>query len=150
MLSPFPVSPSETGKKGTSLSHSFSLASTRMLLSHPPLPPHHPGIPLHWGIESSQDQGPLFPMISDKAILCHICGWSHGSVTLCYMWFPLIRCTYTWCWLNHLVRDSPIPAQPCCQTICTRFLLIQHNRVDPGAFPNSNLKENNLQSPALT
>ena len=43
-----------------------------------PLPPPDPGIPLHWGIESSQDQGPLFPLIQDKAILCFICCWSHG------------------------------------------------------------------------
>ena len=48
-----------------------------------PLPPAHypwPLIPLHWGIEPSQDQGPFFPLMSDKAILCYICGWSHGSL----------------------------------------------------------------------
>ena len=41
-----------------------------------------PGIPLHWGIESSQNQGPLFPLILNKAILCYICVWSHGSFHL--------------------------------------------------------------------
>ena len=46
--------------------------------SHP-LPPPSPGIPLHWGIKPSQDQGSLFSLVSDKAILCYKCSWSHGS-----------------------------------------------------------------------
>jgi hypothetical protein len=64
------------------------------LLSHPPplplwgcSPTHpytllssHPGIPLYSGIEPPQTQGPLFPLVSNKAILCHICGWSYGSL----------------------------------------------------------------------
>jgi hypothetical protein len=44
------------------------------------VPPFHPGIPLYWGIEPSQDQGLLFPLMPYKAILCYICGWSHGSL----------------------------------------------------------------------
>ena len=36
-----------------------------------------PCIPLHWGIEPSQDQGPLLPLMTDKAILCYICSWNH-------------------------------------------------------------------------
>jgi hypothetical protein len=42
-------------------------------------PPTHPlsNIPLPWGIQPPQDQGPPLPLISDKAILCYICGWSH-------------------------------------------------------------------------
>ena len=39
-----------------------------------------PGIPLHWGIEPPQAQGPLLPLMSNKVILCHICGQSHGSL----------------------------------------------------------------------
>jgi hypothetical protein len=31
-----------------------------------------PGIPLHWGIEPSQDQGPLLPLVPNKPILCYI------------------------------------------------------------------------------
>ena len=60
---------------------------------HPPPPasmrvlPHLPipsclttlVFPGHWGIEPSQDQGPPLPLILDKAILCYICSWSHGS-----------------------------------------------------------------------
>jgi hypothetical protein len=42
--------------------------------------PSHPGIPLHWGIEPLQDQEPFLPLMSNKAILCHICSWSHGSL----------------------------------------------------------------------
>ena len=45
-----------------------------------PLLPLSPGIPLHWGIEHSQDQGPLLPLMNDKVILCYICSWSHGSL----------------------------------------------------------------------
>ena len=39
-----------------------------------------PGISLHWGIEPSQDRGSLLPLMSDKAILCYIRSWSHGSL----------------------------------------------------------------------
>ena len=51
-------------------------------LSHPPLPffyegappstysllPHRPSIPLHWDVKPSQDQGPPFPLMPDKAL----------------------------------------------------------------------------------
>jgi hypothetical protein len=43
-----------------------------------PLLPSHPGIPLHWGIKHPQAQGRLLSLISNKAILCHICSQSHG------------------------------------------------------------------------
>jgi hypothetical protein len=49
------------------------------LATHPLLLPS-PGISLHWNIESSQDQGPLLPLMSDNAILCYICSWSHVSL----------------------------------------------------------------------
>ena len=45
-----------------------------------PLPLPGPGILLHWGIESSQDQGPLLPLMTDNVILCYMCSWSHGSL----------------------------------------------------------------------
>ena len=38
------------------------------------------GIALHWGIDPSQDLGPLLPLMCNKAILCCICSWSHGSL----------------------------------------------------------------------
>jgi hypothetical protein len=47
--------------------------------THPPshpLPGLCPGIPLPWRFEPSQDQGPLLPLMPDKAILCYICRWS--------------------------------------------------------------------------
>ena len=31
------------------------------------------------GHQAFMDQGPLLPLMPDKAILCYICGWSHGS-----------------------------------------------------------------------
>jgi hypothetical protein len=50
-----------------------------------PLPTHtllpcYSGIPLHWGTEPSQDQGPLLPLMSNNAILCCMCIWSHWSL----------------------------------------------------------------------
>jgi hypothetical protein len=38
--------------------------------------PHHSGIPLQWVSEPSQEQGPLLPLMSDKAILYYIFSWS--------------------------------------------------------------------------
>ena len=60
-----------------------SPASIRVF-SHPPthpfLPPWGPCIPLHWGIEPSQDQGSLLPLMPDKVIICYICNWRHDSL----------------------------------------------------------------------
>jgi hypothetical protein len=39
----------------------------------PPLPPHHPTIPLPWGIQPPQNEGSPLPLMPDKAILCYIC-----------------------------------------------------------------------------
>jgi hypothetical protein len=58
---------------------SYLPASMRMLPLHL-LPPSHPGIPLHWAIEHLQAQGLCLPLMSNKAILCHICCRSHGSL----------------------------------------------------------------------
>ena len=46
--------------------------------THRLLPPHL-DIPLHWGMEPSQDQGPLLSLMPDKAILCYVGRWSLGS-----------------------------------------------------------------------
>ena len=62
MLFPFPVSPPQTPIPSPSPAY--------MRVCPHPLPPHPPGIPLHWGIKPSQDQGPLLPLMLGKAILC--------------------------------------------------------------------------------
>jgi hypothetical protein len=54
MLSPFPVSPPKT-----------PLPSPLPLLTNPPTPIPSPGIPLYWGIEPSQDLGPLLAVMTD-------------------------------------------------------------------------------------
>jgi hypothetical protein len=70
--------------------------------THPfPLP--GPGIPLYWGIEPSQDQGPFLPLMSDKAILCYICSWSHESHHV----FSLI---------NGLVLGKVLVSSYCCSS----------------------------------
>jgi hypothetical protein len=51
-----------------------------------PLLPHCPSIPLCRGMEPPQNQGPLLPLRSDKAIFCYICSWSHVSFHV----FPLV------------------------------------------------------------
>jgi hypothetical protein len=75
MLSPFPISPPQHPPIPFSL-----------LLLHEDTPPcthplslHHPSTPLHWSIKLSQYQGLPLPQIPDKAILCYIGSWSHGS-----------------------------------------------------------------------
>jgi hypothetical protein len=45
-----------------------------------PLPSSCPDILLHWGIKYPQVQGMLPSPMSNKAILCHICGQCHGSL----------------------------------------------------------------------
>ena len=45
-----------------------------------PLLPHLPSIPLHWGIESPQEQGLTLPLVPDKAVLWYISNWIHGSL----------------------------------------------------------------------
>ena len=60
---------------GNSLSHPLSPCLYEGI--HPPtypLPSSCPGLPLHWGIEHPQAQGPLLPLMSNMAILCHIWG----------------------------------------------------------------------------
>ena len=72
---PFPDFPS-----GSPLSHPPSLCLAVQVLPHTHLllcP--HPNIPLHWGMEPSQDQGPLLSLMPDKAILCYVGRWSLGS-----------------------------------------------------------------------
>ena len=54
------------------------------ILSPSPCPPTHPlllpgpGIPLYWAIESTQDQGPLLPLMTNQVLLSYICSQSHG------------------------------------------------------------------------
>jgi hypothetical protein len=57
-------------------------ASMRVFPNPPTHPFRHfcPPISLHWAIEPSQDRGPLLPLMPNKAILCYIYGWSHGTL----------------------------------------------------------------------
>jgi hypothetical protein len=75
MLSPFPISPLKTPVPSLS---PLPLGGCSPL-THP-LIPHRSSTLLCWGIEPPQDQGPPLPLMSDKAVLCYICGWSHGPI----------------------------------------------------------------------
>ena len=76
MLYPFPVLPPKP------LLQPPLPASMRVFLH----PPTHSCLPTQAfpytgaSIEPSWDQGPRLPLIPNKAILCYICGWSHGSL----------------------------------------------------------------------
>ena len=70
MLAPFLVSP----QKITNLLYPSSCSPAHTVL----LP--GPGITLYWGIEPSQDQGSLFPLMTSLVILCCIC----MSPTICF------------------------------------------------------------------
>jgi hypothetical protein len=74
MLSAFPVSPLQTP-------YPLPLPLLLWGWSSPthPLLPQCPNIPLPWVIEPPQDQGTPLPVMPDKAILCYISSWSHGS-----------------------------------------------------------------------
>lgn len=68
MLAPFPLCHTH--------SSSPSLSKDAPIPTHP-LPPKHPGIPLHWGNAISQDQGLFLLLMLDNDILYYIRGSSH-------------------------------------------------------------------------
>jgi hypothetical protein len=74
MLSSFPISSPQSPIPSSLPLLLWECSHTHLL------PPYCPGITLHWGIKPSQDQGSLLPLMPDKAILCYICNWSHGSL----------------------------------------------------------------------
>jgi hypothetical protein len=75
MLYPFPIQPHKAPIP--SLSSCFYEGVPPPTYPRPPPCPH---IPLHWGTKPSRDQGPLLPLMPNKAILCYIFSWSHGSL----------------------------------------------------------------------
>jgi hypothetical protein len=79
MVSPSPVSPLKTPYP------ILPPHASMRVIDQPSnqLSPHHPGINLHWGMEPSQDQGPLLLLMTNKAILWYICSWSHGTLHVC-------------------------------------------------------------------
>jgi hypothetical protein len=72
MLLPFLVSPPETPYL------ILHLPASMRVLPHSPTPPSLPWCSNILEHGFSQDQEHLLPLVSDKAILCYICVWSHG------------------------------------------------------------------------
>ena len=64
MLFPLPSFPSASSLSHTPPCYFYEDASPP---THP-LPPHHPSIPLCWGIEPSQDQGPPLSLMPDNCM----------------------------------------------------------------------------------
>jgi len=107
---PFPGFPS---RNPLSYSPSFCFYEGAPPTTHSLLSPH-PSIPLHWGIKPFQDQGPLFPLMSDKAILCYICSWSHGFLHV-YSFFVGLSLGVLGVWLVDTVvlpMGLQIPSAP--------------------------------------
>jgi hypothetical protein len=105
MSSPLQVSPA--GPPIPSPSPSPCLYEGAPLPSHP-LTSYCPGIPLHWGIKHHQAQGTLLPLMSNKAIFCHICCQSHGSLHVYSLVGGLVPWTSRWCGpANPLSSFSP-------------------------------------------
>ena len=93
MLSPFPVSHLQTPYPIP-----LSPDSMRVLPASDPVPPHHPGIPLHWSIEPSQNQGPLLPLMSNKAIIWTYPAGAMGPF-ICWWFSPSELWWGGSCWL---------------------------------------------------
>ena len=72
------VPPSWSSFHKLSILSSHPFASKRVFPNQP-THPLLPSISLCWSIKPPQDQGPPLPLMPDKAILCYICCWSHGS-----------------------------------------------------------------------
>ena len=72
------------------------------LLNNLPTPTSCPAIPLHRGIEPSQDQRPLLSLMYHKAIHCCICGWSHGSLHVYSLAGGLFSGSSGGYWLVHI------------------------------------------------
>jgi hypothetical protein len=82
-----------------------------------PLPSSLPGIPLHWGIKHPQAQGPLFPLMPNKVILCHISSRSHRSLHVCSDLFS------SWELLGSALLTLLLPPWGCKSPQLLQFLL---------------------------
>ena len=99
-----------------------SPASMGVLSCTCPLPPRHPNIPLRWGIEPPQDQGPPFPLMPEKTILCYICSWSHRFLYVYSLFGDLVSGSSGGVWLVDFVvlpMGLPTPSAPPLGTPCS-------------------------------
>jgi hypothetical protein len=102
-------------------------ASMRVFPIHPPThSPTHTPSPLSnfptLGIKPSlQDQGPLLPLMLNKAILCYICSWYHGSLHFYSLVGGLVSSLWKlWgVWLFFLLTCKPLQ-------LLQSFLLLLH------------------------
>ena len=82
-----------------------------------PLLPPHPRIPLHWGIEPLQYQMPLFPLMTDKTILCYICSWIHESLYVHSLVGGLMPESLEAWWSGLYQNLTNTEANPCSQPV---------------------------------
>jgi len=67
-----------------------------------------PDIPLHWGVQSWQDQWILLPFVPNKAILYYIYSWSHVSVHVQSLDSGLVQGSSGWLALLFLWVCKPL------------------------------------------
>jgi hypothetical protein len=70
MLSPFLVSPPKTP---------YPSPLPLLTPAHQPTHSRFLALAFPWGLEPSQDEGPLLPLMTYNAIICSICSWSLES-----------------------------------------------------------------------
>jgi len=77
------------------------------LPNHPSFLPPHPDLS-YTGVHPWQDQGLLLPLVPNKAILCYICSWSHGSVHVYSLDGGLVPVSSGWLALLFLWGCKPL------------------------------------------
>ena len=103
-----------------------------------PLQSSLPGIPPHWGIKHPQAQGPLLPLMLNKAILCHICGQHHGSLHVYSLVVEAVLAPSSWSVCSCLLTLLP-PFWGC--NPLNSFSLFSITSIwDPGAQSNGYLR----------
>ena len=110
-----------------------------------------PGIPLHWSIKPSQDQWPLLSLISEKAILCYIFLWSHGSLHVYSLIGSLVPGSSGGYKLVYIITVPPMGLQtssvpwvlslvPPIETLCSVYwLAVSHGYFDTPSMKNQSI-----------
>jgi hypothetical protein len=90
-----------------------------------------PGIPLQWGIKPFQNQGPLFPLMSNKAMLCYISSWSHGSLHVYFLDGGIVPESSGGYWLVHIVvppMGLQVPSAPLVNSLAPQLHTLCSNQ----------------------
>jgi hypothetical protein len=73
------------------------------LFTNPPTPASRTRHSSTLWLEHSQGQGPIFPLMTNKAVHYYICNWSHGSHHVYFLFVGLFPGSFHGYWLVHIV-----------------------------------------------